>query len=73
MRRGGGRVVGWVVPAGILSVGVNVRDVLVNIQVAFVDLVELEFEVLIDKFVAVEQLVQPGDGAFLIITVIIHY
>lgn len=59
--------------AWVLSVGMYVGYVLVNVKVAFVDLVELEFEVLVDEFVAVEKFVKPRDRAFLIITVIIHY
>jgi hypothetical protein len=57
----------------ILRVFVNVTDVAVDVGVALVNFAELEFEVLVDPFVAVEQFVQSGDGLFLVITVTIHY
>ena len=47
-------------------------DISVNIAAAFIDLVELEFEVLVDLFVPVQELVQPVNGPFLVVTVTIH-
>lgn len=55
-------------------VGMNVGDISFDIEIAFVDVIEFLFEVLVDEFVATEELVEARDGgALVVITVAIHY
>ena len=47
----------------------DVVDVFMDVVAAFVDLCQFEFQVLVDGFVAGEELVQPGNRLLVIITV----
>ncbi len=52
----------------------DVGDISFDIEIAFIDIIEFLLKILVDEFVAAEELIEAGDGgALVVITVAIHY